>query len=119
MRRVSSKSSTPTPADQQIVTHFVPTAISEPLLESAPKIKWPTVHQGKTEGTIILHILTDKTGQVREAYGHSSDNPALFDLAVEQAKKYKFKPLLLNGAAVQIETPLVLHFSTRLDGLQK
>jgi hypothetical protein len=33
---------------------------------------------------------------------------------MEQALKYKFKPLVVDGVAQQIEMPLVLHFTSKL-----
>ena len=105
----------PTPAADRIETHFVQMATNEQLLEKAPVIEWPSIHEGKTEGNMIIHVLTDRTGQVREAYGHNSDAGGVLDFGAQQALKYKFKPLLLNGAPVQMETPLVIHFTTRIE----
>ena len=104
----------PTPPDQQIETAFVSTQKEESLLEKAPVIDWPTVHEGKTDGYMIVYARTDRTGQVRESAKHNSDNPGMESFGMEQALRYKFKPLLVNGVAVQMEMPLVLHFTTKL-----
>lgn len=104
----------PTPPGGQIETRFVSMATNVSLLEKAPVIKWPPIHEGKTEGNMIVHVVTDRTGQVREANKHNSDTPAVEDFGVQQALKYKFKPLLVNDVPVQMETPLVLHFSTKI-----
>ena len=104
----------PTPPDQRIETKFVPMATNEALLAQAPVIDWAPVHEGKTEGNMIVHVITDRAGQVREAYKHNSDNPGTEDFGVQQALRYKFKPLLVNGVPVQMETPLVLHFKTQI-----
>jgi hypothetical protein len=103
----------PTPPEKRIGTSFVSITTNETLLEKAPQIEWPPIREGKTDGNMIIHVLTDRTGQVRESYKHNSDNPGLEDFGRDQALKYKFKPLLINGIAQQMETPLVLHFSTR------
>jgi hypothetical protein len=103
-----------TPPPQQIQTAFISMQANQSLFESVPAIEWPPVHEGKTEGNMIIHVITDRTGQVREAYKHSSDNAGTEDFGTQQALKYKFKPLLVNGVAVQIETPLVIHFSTKI-----
>ena len=104
----------PTPPDQQIKTVFVSTQKEESLLENAPVIDWPTVHEGKTDGYMIVYARTDRTGQVRESSKHNSDNPGMESFGMEQALRYKFKPLLVNGVAVQMEMPLVLHFTTKI-----
>lgn len=89
----------PTPADQQIETAFVSTQKEESLLETAPTLDWPTVHEGKTEGYMIVYARTDRTGQVRETAKHNSDQPGLEQFGMEQALRYKFKPLVVNGVA--------------------
>jgi hypothetical protein len=103
-----------TPPEQRIETSFVSMATNEALVEKTPAIEWPSVREGKTDGYMIVHVLTDRSGQVREAYRHNSDNPGLEDFGRDQALKYKFKPLLVNGVAQQMETPLVLHFSSHI-----
>jgi hypothetical protein len=99
----------------RILTTFVSTLTEESMVESAPRdVEWPTVREGKTEGYMIVHAITDRTGQVREASKHNSDNPGLEDFGREVALKYKFKPLIVDGAPQQMEVPLVLHFTTKL-----
>ena len=105
---------TSTPPEQRIRTAFVSTQKEESLLENAPKIDWPTVGEGKTDGYMIVYARTDRTGQVRETAKHNSDQPGLEDFGMEQALRYKFKPLIVDGAAVQMEMPLVLHFTSKI-----
>lgn len=104
-----------TPADQRISTSFISTTQAESLTEKVPDIQWPSVHEGRTDGYMIVYARTDRTGQVRETSEYSSHNPAVEKFGMEQALKYKFKPLLVNGVAVQFETPLVLHFTSRIE----
>ncbi|MBS1800346.1 MAG: hypothetical protein JSS95_11005 [Acidobacteria bacterium] len=104
----------PTPQEQQIRTAFVSTLKEESLIEDAPKIDWPPVREGKTEGYMIVYARTDRTGQVRETAKHNSDQPGLESFGMEQALRYKFKPLLVGGVAVQMEMPLVLHFTSKI-----
>ncbi|WP_433971293.1 hypothetical protein [Tunturiibacter lichenicola] len=106
--------STATPCDQRISTTFVSTLTEESLVEKAPEIQWPTVREGKTDGYMIVYARTDRTGQVRETAKHNSDQPGLESFGMEQALQYKFKPLIVDGVAQQMEMPLVLHFSSHL-----
>ncbi|WP_263385718.1 hypothetical protein [Granulicella arctica] len=103
-----------TPADQRISTSMVSTPKEESLVEQAPNIQWPTVREGKTDGYMIVYARTDRTGQVRETAKHNSDQPGLESFGMEQALRYKFKPLMVNGVAEQMEMPLVLHFTSQL-----
>jgi hypothetical protein len=104
---------TPTPPEQQIRTAFVSTAKEESLQDNPPQIDWPTVHEGKTEGYMIVYARTDRAGQVRETARHNSDQPGLEDFGMQQALRYKFKPLVIDGVAMQMEMPLVLHFTSK------
>lgn len=63
---------------------------------------------------MIVYARTDRNGQVRETAKHNSDQPGLEDFGMEQALRYKFKPLVLDGVAVQMEMPLVLHFTSKI-----
>jgi hypothetical protein len=104
----------PTPPSGRILTSLVSTATEESLLESAPKdVHWPPVREGRLEGNLIVHAITDRTGQVREATPYNSDDNRELEPFVQQvALQYKFKPFLVDGAPRQLEMPLVLHFTT-------
>ena len=103
-----------TPPADQISTMFVSTLKEESLVEKTPEIQWPDVREGKTDGYMIVYARTDRTGQVRETSRHSSDNRALEQFGMEQALRYKFKPLVVDGVAAQMEMPLVLHFTSKV-----
>jgi hypothetical protein len=104
-----------TSVGQRISTAFVSTLKEESLVEQAPVIEWPSVREGKTEGYMIVYARTDRTGRVREGAKHNSDQPGLESFGMEAALRYKFKPLMVNGVPQQMEMPLVLHFTSRLD----
>jgi hypothetical protein len=104
----------PTPPAQQLGFTLISTKAQESRLESAKPFDWPTVREGKTEGYMIVNALTDVTGQVRETSKYNSDNPGLEEAGRQAALGYKFKPMLVNGVPVQMEMPLVLHFSSKV-----
>ncbi|HEX3966703.1 MAG TPA: hypothetical protein VHW70_01940 [Edaphobacter sp.] len=108
---------TPTAPSDRILTRLVSTLTEESMLESAPDdVVWPEVRSGKTEGYMIVQATTDRTGQVRETSKHNSDNGGLESFGREVALKYKFKPLVVDGAPQQMVMPLVLHFTTKIGG---
>ena len=102
------------PKDKQIGFAFISTKAEEARLESAKPFDWPPVREGKTEGYMIVHALTDVTGQVRETSKYNSDNPGLEGAGRQAAMGYKFKPMLVDGVPVQMEMPLVLHFTSKV-----
>jgi len=57
---------------------------------------------------MTVYIRTDKTGKVREAYRNTIDQFGLTDAEVARAMKLRFKPLVVNGVARQMEAPILL-----------
>jgi hypothetical protein len=99
----------------RILTTIVPSSTADALLQSAPHdFQWPSVREGRLEGNMVLHVVTDRAGHVREAAPYESDNDALRSSGRELALQYQFKPLLVDGAPVQMETPLIIRFKTTL-----
>jgi hypothetical protein len=105
----------PTPIAERIATTFVSTLKEESLIDVADTSPWPPIRDGRTEGYMIVYPITDRSGQVREAHKHNSDNAELEDAGVARALHYKFKPLLVDGIPQQMEMPLVLHFSSHIE----
>jgi hypothetical protein len=103
-----------TPTDKRIGFAFISTKAEEARLQSAKPFDWPPVREGKTEGYMIVHAMTDVTGQVRVTSKYNSDNPGLEEAGRQAALGYKFKPMLVDGVPAEIEMPLVLHFSSKV-----
>jgi hypothetical protein len=104
--------STPTPLSDRIQTVFLTRADIQSHIDTIPEFDWPAEDTEKLEGYMIVYVRTDRAGNIRESYWDSSDNYKLQDAGVQLALKSKLKPLLVDGAPVQIEGPLVLHFKT-------
>ncbi len=104
--------SEPTPPSGQIPTVFVSRQRIDHLKEPLPEYEWPAENSEAVEGWMILYVRTDRTGKIRESYWDSSDNYKLQDAGVRLALLSKLKPLEVDGAPVQIEGPMVLHFKT-------
>lgn len=104
----------PTTPSGRILTSFVSGATAKSLLESAPEdVHWPPVREGQLDGYLIVHAITDRTGQVREASPyHSDDNRELAPFVKQVALQYKFKTFLVDGVPRQMEMPLLIHFTT-------
>ena len=100
------------PREKPIRTVFLSRKDIEEHIANVPDYEWPAKDSGKLEGYMIVYIRTDRLGKIRESYWESSDNYGLQDAGVELALKSSLKPMLVDGVAVQIEGPLVLHFKT-------
>jgi hypothetical protein len=109
--------SSPTPPQEQIRTMLLSRKDIGDRIANIPDYEWPP-DDGVLEGYMIVYVRTDRTGQIRESYWDSSDNYGLQDAGVALALKSSLQPMLVDGVAVQMEGPLVLHFKTnRLSAL--
>ncbi len=81
----------------------------------APPLQWPAVHNFPATGMMAINIKIDRNGTVREVEPPISKNVVLSDPAVEQVKKWKFKPFLVDGAPVQVNTDISFRFETKME----
>ena len=62
------------------------------------------------QGTVLVQVEIDTNGDVKDLK-LVSGHPMLAPAALEAVKKWKYKPYLLNGQAVAVETEVVVNFS--------
>jgi len=79
-------------------------------------IIWPQVLDGSTTGTAKFYISVDRFGQVREALPLCTANERSNDSAQRQILRWKFKPVMKDGASVQAESTLTFTLDTRAWG---
>ena len=85
----------PVHVSEKDMKHFVKTRV-------AP-VYSPFMLQTRIAGTVQLRVLIDKTGvpiKVSPIFGH----PVLIPAAIDAAKQWRYKPYLVNGTLVEIET---------------
>jgi hypothetical protein len=100
-----------TPASSQIKTTLVSQSAAALMLET-PLSNLPQRRPNPISGgTVIpatIYIRTDRTGKVREAYRNIADQFHQQDAAIFHALNLKFKPLIVNGTARQMEAPFAM-----------
>jgi periplasmic protein TonB len=65
--------------------------------------------QARIQGMVVLQALIDKNGDV-EKLTLVSGHPTLAPAAIEAVKQWKYKPYLLNGEPVAMETQVLVSF---------
>ena len=68
--------------------------------------------QARIQGVVVLTAIIGKDGSVQRLQ-LVNGNPLLAPAAIEAVKKWRYKPFLLNGQAVEIETTVTVTFSVR------
>jgi len=66
--------------------------------------------ENRIQGTVVLHAIIDKQGKVAELHTLSG-HPSLAPTALEAVRQWRYKPYLLNGEAVEVETTITVNFN--------
>jgi periplasmic protein TonB len=81
------------------------------LLEKKVNPKYPEdARQAGVQGTVVLRILVSKAGEVSKIELISGDQ-MLAPAAIEAVRQWKYKPYLLNGNPVEVDTTVQVNFT--------
>jgi len=70
----------------------------------------PLARQARIQGSVILQVRINKSGDV-ESVQLFSGHPMLAPAAIDAVKQWKYKPYLLNGEPVEVETRVTVNFT--------
>ena len=84
--------------------------VSEALLITKVQPKYPQdARKANIQGLVVLQPLIDTNGDVKEVKVVTGD-PLLAPAAIEAVKQWKYKPYLLNGKPVEVDTQVIITF---------
>ncbi len=66
--------------------------------------------QARIQGDVVLHAIIDKDGKVAELQVMSG-HPLLVQAALDAVKQWTYRPTLLNGDPVEVDTTITVHFT--------
>jgi TonB family protein len=70
----------------------------------------PDARDQRIEGVVILHVIIDKEGNVSKV-DLVSGHPLLAPSAIDAVKQRKYRPYLLNGMPVAVDTTVQVNFT--------
>ena len=70
----------------------------------------PLARQARISGTVVLRAVISKDGSI-ENLSLVSGHPMLAPAAIDAVKQWKYKPYLLNGEPVEVETQVQVNFT--------
>lgn len=70
----------------------------------------PLAKQARIQGQVVLHALIGKDGSIQNLT-LISGHPMLAPAAIEAVKQWKYKPYLLNGEPVDVDTEVLVNFT--------
>src|SRR6202008_4084985 len=80
------------------------------LVNKVQPVYPPLARQTRISGTVRLHALISKTGQV-EQLEVISGHPLLVRAAMDAVQQWRYQPTLLNGEPVEVDTTIDVIFS--------
>jgi periplasmic protein TonB len=88
----------------------VSSGVAEGLKIHDVKPKYPREAKEKgIQGDVLLQVMIDEKGHISDLKVVQGD-PILAAAATDAIKKWKYKPYLLNGEPVQVETTIKIQF---------
>ena len=107
------------PSDTGFPSHLRFPSVPESALESDTQANtppaWPVVHNFPATGLISINVKIGLDGTIREVGTPVSKNVVMNDAAVAQIKNWKFKPYLVDGFPVQVNTNITLRFDAKME----
>ena len=83
-------------------------AAERALLTDQPGLGYPASAKGQ-QGTVVLQILIGRDGTVQDAM-FLQGSLAFARTAIDGVKQWKFKPYMMNGRPVSVQTNLTVSF---------
>jgi protein TonB len=70
----------------------------------------PLARQARIQGTVVLRAVISKDGSI-ENLTLVSGHPMLAPAAIDAVKQWKYRPYLLNGEPVEVDTEVLVNFT--------
>jgi TonB family protein len=80
------------------------------IIKKVAPVYPPLARQARIQGVVVMKVQISKTGDV-ENIQLFSGHPILAPSAIEAVKQWKYKPYLLNGEPVEVETNVTVNFT--------
>jgi outer membrane biosynthesis protein TonB/CheY-like chemotaxis protein len=99
----------PEAAMQAIEPVVIPEAAERALLTDQPAVDFPANSTGQA-ATVTLQVLVGRDGTVQDAK-FMQGSLAFARVAIDGVKRWKFKPYIMNGRPVSVQTPMTISFA--------
>jgi beta-glucosidase len=65
----------------------------------------------KVQGSVLLAVVIGKDGSVENLKVINSASPLLNQAAIDAVRQWKYKPFILNGSPMEVDTQVTIHFT--------
>jgi periplasmic protein TonB len=80
------------------------------ILQQTKPLYPALARQARIQGNVVLHAIIDKDGKVAQLEVISG-HPLLVQSALDAVKQWRYKPTLLNGDPVEVDTTITVTFT--------
>jgi TonB family protein len=85
--------------------------VSSGLVVTKVPPEYPEVaRRARIQGTVVMHAIISKAGDIA-SLELVSGHPLLVPAAIEAVKQWKYRPYMLNGRAVAVDTQILVNFT--------
>jgi protein TonB len=70
----------------------------------------PLAKQARIQGAVVLQAVIGKDGSIENLHAVSG-HPMLIQSAIDAVRQWKYKPYMLNGEAVEVDTQVTVNFT--------
>jgi len=78
------------------------------IVKKVEPIITPEISAAKPLGAVILHVIISKQGDVKDVTPISG-SPILVNAVMDAAKQWKYRPYLVNGKPVEVDTTIIIN----------
>ena len=104
----AKKNDAPPPPPKRVV---IGGNVQAAMLVDGPKPQYPPLaKQARVQGVVHLHAFISKEGTIESLSVIPPAHPLLAPAAVEAVRRWRYKPTLLNGEPVEVETTIDVSF---------
>jgi protein TonB len=105
---ISTNSAVPTIKPQRI---RVSSGVTQGLVVHRVEPVYPQIAKtARVQGTVILAAVIGKDGTIQNLHVVSG-HPLLTNAAMEAVKQWRYRPYILNGDPVEVDTQVEVHFT--------
>jgi len=79
------------------------------LIYKPPPAYPPIARAGRIQGTVVLRAIISRAGAIENLQALSG-HPLLIPAAIEAVKQWRYRPYVLNGEPVEVETRVTVNF---------
>jgi TonB family protein len=88
----------------------VSSGVTQGLILKVAPIYPDEARRARVQGTVILQVVIGKEGTIENLHVVSGDS-LLVDAATDAVRQWRYRPYVLNGAPVEIDTTVEIHFT--------